>query len=88
MEVCKYCGKENIIYKLGYCVQCYKIMLKNKYILNPNSNFNNAKEKELIDYFLENPETPKKDLAKKFELPIRNIYYYIKKYTICIKVED
>ena len=88
MEVCKYCGKENIIYKFGYCVQCYKIMLKNKYILNPNSNFNNAKEKELIDYFLENPETSKKDLAKKFELPIRNVYYYIQKYTICIKVED
>lgn len=88
MEVCKYCGKENIIYKLGYCIQCYKLMLKKKYILNPSSNFKDAKEKGLIDYFLKHPETSKEKLAKKYNVSISTVYYYIKKYTICIKVED
>lgn len=88
MEVCKYCGKENIIYKFGYCIQCYKLILKKKYILNPNSNFTNAKEKELIDYFLKHPETPKSKLAKKYKISISTVYYYIQKYTICINVEE
>lgn len=88
MEVCKYCGKENIIYKFGYCIQCYKLILKNKYILNPESSFENAKAKELITFFLKHPETQKSKLAKKYNIAISTVYYYIQKYTICIKVED
>lgn len=86
--LCRYCNKPNNIYKLGYCKPCYNLMLKTKYILNPDVKFKSDGEKEMIMYFLDHPQISRKKLAKKYNVAISTVYYNIKKHTICIKVED
>ena len=87
-QVCAYCGKKNLIYKLGYCKPCYTLILRDKYVLKPNSKFRVDSEEEMIMYFLNHPEISKKALAKKFKVAISTVYYNIKKYTEKIKVES
>lgn len=87
VDRCVYCGKENKIYKLGYCKSCYDLMLTDKYILNPDNDFKDKNIKNMVEYFLKNPTIKKKTLAKKFNISIQKVYYYLKKHTICIKVE-
>lgn len=87
VDRCVYCGKENKIYKLGYCKSCYDLMLTDKYILNPDVDFKDKNIKNMVEYFLKNPTVKKKTLAKKFNISIQKVYYYLKKHTICIKVE-
>lgn len=83
--ICEYCGKEAVIFKLGYCKSCYQLMLKDEYLLNPNVKFTNTSQKDLVFEFLENPLIDKKELAKKYNIAIRTVYYTIKRYTIKIK---
>ena len=86
-QKCVYCGKENMIYKLGYCRLCYNLMLKSKYILNPNAKFYSNSQKDLVFEFLNNPNIDKKVLADKYNISIRTVYYVIKKFTIKLKLE-
>lgn len=83
--ICEYCHKELFIFKLGYCKSCYNLMLKETYILNPKSKFRRDSQKELVFEFLKNPKVDKGDLAKKYNIAIRTVYYTIQKYTIKIK---
>lgn len=83
--ICEYCGKELFIYKQGYCKSCYKLMLKDEYLLNPNAKFTSTSQKDLVFDFLKNPRIDKKELAKKYGIAMRTVYYTINKYTIKIK---
>ena len=62
VDRCVYCGKENKIYKLGYCKSCYDLMLTDKYILNPDNDFKDKNIKNMVEYFLKNPTVKKKTL--------------------------
>lgn len=83
--ICEYCHKELFIFKLGYCKSCYNLMLKDTYILNPKYKFRNDSQKELVLEFLKNPSIDKHELAKKYNIAMRTVYYTIHRYTIKIK---
>lgn len=85
LGICEYCGKELVIFKEGFCKSCYKLMLKDVYYLNPCAKFINTSQKDLVFEFLKNPNVDKKELAKKYNIAIRTVYYTINRYTIKIK---
>lgn len=85
IDICEYCGKELVIFKGGFCKSCYKLMLKDEYLLNPNAKFTSTSQKDLVFEFLKNPSIDKKKLAKKYNIAIRTVYYTISRYTIKIK---
>lgn len=86
-EKCKCCGKENKIYKLGYCTTCYNLILSNKYVLNPETKFISKNSRDMIEYFLDHPNIDKEKLAKMFNVSVSTVYANIKKHIICLKVE-
>lgn len=83
---CKYCLKENLIYKEGYCYTCYNVLLKNKYVLNPDKEFKTLGQKKIVDYFLKNPTVSRKEIAKMFNTPLSTVNYTIHRFTIKMKV--
>lgn len=83
---CKYCGKKNKIYKFGYCRICYNLILDDAYFLKPGVNFVSKSKKELVMEFLENPNVDKKELAQKYGISLRTVFYTINKFTIKKKI--
>lgn len=83
---CKYCQKENKIYKEGYCYTCYRVVLKDKYVLNPNKDFKTPNQKEIVYYFLANPNVSRKEIAKIFKTPLSTVNYTIHRFTIKLKL--
>lgn len=84
--ICEYCGKKMVIFRDGYCKSCYKLMLKDTYILNPEAKFSKDSQEELVFDFLNNPHQSKEELAKKYGIAKRTVFHTLKKYTIKIKV--
>lgn len=84
---CKYCLKENLIYKEGYCYTCYSVVLKNKYVLNPDKEFKTLGQKKIVDYFLKNQDViSRKEIAKMFNTPLSTVNYTIHRFTIKMKI--
>jgi len=83
---CKCCNKKIKIYKQGYCKSCYYLMLQDVYLLKPGAKFQTDKQYNLIKEFLMNPKTDKKELALKYGISLRTVFYTINKFTIKKKV--
>lgn len=77
---CKLCGKERKIVKFGCCNSCYMYNVKKIYSLKEDAKFIVTSQQELIQEFLENQKISKKELAKKYCITERDVYYAIKRF--------
>lgn len=79
---CKCCGEERLIYKDGFCQNCYKYKIKKKYILNPKiKNVSSVAQYGLINEISEKQtDINVGELARKYGLSRQRVYKIIESY--------
>ena len=80
MMKCRLCGNDRKIIKLGCCNSCYTYNVKKVYSLKNDARFRIDTQQEMIMEFLANPRISKKELAEKYCITERDVYYALKRF--------
>lgn len=78
--ICKLCGKEKAIFKLGCCQSCYKYNVKKIYRMKDCAKFHINSQERMIREFLDNQNLSKEYLAEKYGISIQAVYLALRQY--------